>query len=361
MKICLFLHSATVGGAERVAINLANRLIVLDHQVQIVLIQGGGHLENQINENVEISYLDANSMKWAFLALGAFVRKQRPDILLSFLPEANSRAILASVLFRKGPTVIPTEHSAIYDNNGELLRNIGLEKFLYKLVDLIVAVSDGVADDVTRYASIRHEKIKKVHNPVIHQDIIGCEYEMPNHEWLKDEELPVIISGGRHVPQKNFHLLIGTFDRIIQEVPETRLILFGEGPLTKDYRIEIKNKGLGSRVDVVGYVPDPLKYLKHSDVFVLSSNREGLPTVMIEALATGTPVVSTDCPHGPAEILSNGKYGKLVPPRDSAALCEGIKSTLQTPIDPSTLQARAQSFTIERQTDKFLSLMKNNV
>ena len=298
-------------------------------------------------------------MKWAFLPLAAFVRKHRPDILLSFLPEANSRAILASILFRKGPTVIPTEHNAIYDNDGRLLRNIGLEKFLYRFADLVCAVSDGVVDDVTRYANIRHEKVMKVHNPVIYQDIIGCEYEMPNHRWLKNEDLSVIISGGRHVPQKNFQLLIETFDKLIQEVPEARLMLFGEGPLTPDYEAKIKNKNLGSKIDILGYVSNPLEYLLHSDVFVLSSNREGLGNVIIEALAMGTPVVSTDCPHGPAEILADGKFGKLVPPRDPAGLCEGIKSTLETPIDPFTLQARAQSFTIERQTDKFLSLMKS--
>ncbi|HEY8366975.1 MAG TPA: glycosyltransferase, partial [Bacteroidia bacterium] len=198
-----------------------------------------------------------------------------------------------------------------------------LMKLLYPSADAVIAVSEGVAKDLTQIIGLPAEKVKVIYNPVITPEIFKKAEEPIKHPWFAPGELPVILGVGRLTKQKDFVTLIRAFDIVRKEYP-SRLVILGEGEERPKLEALVKELGLEQYVYMPGFEENPFKYMKHAAVFVLSSRWEGLPNVLIQALALGTPVVSTDCPSGPREILSAGKYGTLVPVGDYDALAKAI-------------------------------------
>jgi len=178
-----------------------------------------------------------------------------------------------------------------------------------------------------------------------------------DHQWLDDPNLNVILSAGRHAPQKGFDTLLRAFDRL--DEPNTRLILLGDGD-ERESLIELATElGIEDRTDFPGFVDNPFSYMAQADLFVLSSWYEGFGNVLIEAMAVGCPIVSTDCPSGPNEILDNGHYGALVPVKNDSAMATSIAECLENPTNPDKLYDRANEFAIEAVVDCYAQLFES--
>ena len=237
----------------------------------------------------------------------------------------------------------------------------GLLRRAYLKADAVIAVSDGVAADLANYAGIPRDRITTVYNPVVGPDLWRKAREPLDHPWFAPGEPPVILAAGRLHPQKDFPTLIQAFAQLRAKRPARLVILGAANPTMRAYAEELKALpgalGVAEDIAMPGFVDNPLAFMARSSVFVLSSLYEGLGIVLIEALACGCPVVSTDCPSGPREILDHGRFGSLVPTGDDEALAEAIESVLDDPPPPGRLRARAELFTVDRAIDHYLKLL----
>jgi glycosyltransferase involved in cell wall biosynthesis len=229
-------------------------------------------------------------------------------------------------------------------------------RWLYPHADGIVAVSDGVAEALSRFAKIPRQRIVTVYNPYDLLTIKQRASDTLDHPWFAQGEPPVILGIGRLTAQKDFPSLIQAFAKLRTHRP-AKLMILGEGELRSDLQALADSLGLGDQDFCLhGFVDNPFTYLASCGVFVLSSRWEGLPNVLIQALVCGATVVSTDCPSGPAEILENGKWGRLVPVGDVEALAQAIVDTL-TEAEHPDVASRAAYFSVERAVDGYLSLL----
>jgi glycosyltransferase involved in cell wall biosynthesis len=219
--------------------------------------------------------------------------------------------------------------------------------------DEIVAVSEGVADDFAAVTGLERSRITTIYNPVISTTLTEKAKEPVDHPWFAPGQPPVVLAVGRLTKQKDFPTLIRAFDCLRRERP-VRLMILGEGEERMALEGSIRQLGLNDSVSLPGFVDNPYPYLSRAGVFVLSSKWEGLPTVLIEALAVGVPVVSTDCKSGPREILDDGKYGQLVPVGDSAALAKAIEKALNQ-AEPNYQEA-CQRFTWEASIEAYMNV-----
>jgi glycosyltransferase involved in cell wall biosynthesis len=233
----------------------------------------------------------------------------------------------------------------------------------YRMADGIVAVSDGVADDLARCSGLPREGITTVYNPVITAELAPLARQALAHPWFQPAAPPVILGVGSLAARKDFPTLLRAFARVRAQ-RGCRLVILGQGS-TPEKTAEVKAElmalatslGVAADVDLPGFVANPFAYMSRAGAFVLSSAYEGLPGVMIQALACGCPVVSTDCPSGPAEILDGGRFGALVPVGDDQAMAQAITATLDDPIAAERLQARGALFSVERAVDRYLELL----
>jgi glycosyltransferase involved in cell wall biosynthesis len=230
-------------------------------------------------------------------------------------------------------------------------------------VDAVVAVSNGVADDINRRTGFPRKRINTVYNPSVTPHLVGKSKEKLNHPWFAPGQPPVILGAGRLGRAKDFPNLIQAFAKVRQQRP-VRLMILGEAKhprKTSKRRTQLtalaESLGVSEDLALPGFAQNPYKYMANAGVFVLSSLYEGLPNVLIEALACGCPVVSTDCPSGPLEILDNGKYGALVPMADATALADAIVSVLKRPPSAELLRERANLFTVDKSVDRYETLL----
>lgn len=223
-----------------------------------------------------------------------------------------------------------------------------LLKHFYRRSNGIIAVSKGVAKDLSLITQIPLRKIQVIYNPVVSISLSKKASEDVAHPWFMCNNIPVILGAGRIMEQKDFETLIKAICKVRQK-RACRLVIIGEiSPHKKELDILIKQLDLSEEVAFLDFVNNPYAYMAKATVFVMSSKYEGFGNVLVEAMATGTPVVSTDCPSGPAEILADGRFGILVPVGDSSALADAILRTIDDPVDISSLQKRAAEFTVER-------------
>ncbi len=228
-------------------------------------------------------------------------------------------------------------------------------RIFYPWADEIVTVSNGVADDFASITGLRRERIQVIYNPVVTPEILEKAEEPLNHPWFTPGEPPVILSVGRLAKQKDYPTLIRAFALVHRECP-ARLMILGEGEERPKLEALIQELGLDDDVSLPGFVDNPYAYMSRAAVFVLSSAWEGFGNVLVEAMAVGTPVVATDCPSGPAEILGGGKWGKLVPVGDIEKIAKAIIETLEDLNRPDVTK-RAQDFGIEKLVQNYLRVL----
>ncbi len=363
--IAIHLPDLRGGGAERVMVNLANEFADRGHRVELVLSRAEGpHLSN-ISNSVLVRDLEATKFP-GYAAFGAFwplkkyLEIENPDILLSGIARANIVALFAHRFSSIDSRIIVSEHNNLShwlnDEGGLRMAAVPyMITFAYRWADRIIAVSDGVGDDFAEVTGIDRDEITTIYNPVVTDEILEKAQEPSPHPWFESEE-PVILGAGSFTSQKDFSTLIHAFDKL-RDMRSAKLVIIGKGPEKQTIEALIRDLELKDDVLLPGFVDNPYRYLNHASVFVLSSKYEGLSNVLIEALACGTPVVSTDCPSGPREILKDGKYGPLVPVGDASALAEAIDEVLESPIPKSQLVERASNFRLETIASEYLDVL----
>ena len=359
-KISLFLPSLSGGGAERVFVNLANEFTNRGLKVDLILAKKEGPYLKDISEKVNIIDLKARSVLFSLLPLAKYLRKERPNILLSSMEHANIISIIASALARTKARVIVRTANTISLSVKQAKRGRAIiSKYgaliLYRFADEIIVNSKGSADDLAKTLKISRDKITVLYNPLAVEYITESAKENIDHKWFVNKQGIIILSAGRLLKHKDFSTLIRSFNVVREKYKQAKLVIIGEGSDRKDIENLIKKLNLEDSVSLPGFVENPYAYMSRADVFVLPSQWEGLPNVLLEAMACGTPVISTDCPSGPKEILENGKYGKLVPVGDYLALAKAIEKTIESPIDSQKPKERADDFSLEKIATDYLT------
>jgi glycosyltransferase involved in cell wall biosynthesis len=297
--------------------------------------------------------------------LRKYLNEQKPDVLVSTLSRVNIAAILAKKFAGVNTKLILREantFSVYLDSNKSLWDKIidYIIKMLYRRGDKIVAVSEGVASDLRKTLPNLNNKITVIYNPVIDEEIFERSTEPVENDWLKNDKIPVVIGAGRISEQKDFSTLIKAFNIVLQQ-KEVRLLILGKYSENDSEYLKlvklINELGIIDRVKFEGFVSNPFAYLSRASVFVLSSKWEGLPGVLIQALACGCPVVSTDCPSGPNEVISDQSIGYLSPVGDYNHLAENISKTLDSKIDKAALIERSKKFSVDKCADNYLKMI----
>lgn len=361
MHIAAFLQDLAGGGAERVVVLLLNTL-ARDHRVSLVLARAEGPYLADLDPSVEVHDLGGRRTFAAIAPLARWLRTARPDVLMSHLTHVNVAAAIAIRLAGGRVPLVAVEHNQM-DLNFALIRTRSVRlayratRLVYPGVARIVCVSDGVARSVRRFARVRGGNIVTIANPVVTPQLHALAAEPAAHPWLADQPPPVILGCGRLVEQKDFATLIRAFATLREGRP-ARLVILGEGPLRAPLERLAADLGIAADVALPGFDRNPFAAMRGAAVFVLSSRWEGLPTVLIEALATGVPVVSTDCPSGPDEVLQGGALGPLVPVGDPSALAAAIGSALDAPVASDLRRSRAADFTVERASAAYEALFR---
>jgi len=362
-RLALFLPSLAGGGAERVMVTLANGFAARGHRVDLVLAHRQGSYLSAVSPQVTMQDLAASGVLGAVRPLAAYLRRERPAALLSAQSHANAAALIAAWLARGHTRVVVSERSTI---SVEAARAQGLRARalyaavprLYRRADGIVAVSDGVARDLEAFAALADGSVRTIYNPADLASIRAKACDPPDHPWFDDATRPVVVAVGRLAEQKGFETLIAAFASLSGE-RAARLMILGEGPLRP--QLERCAAGLNlspERFQMPGFVINPHAYVARAAVFVLSSHWEGLPNALIEAMACGAPVVSTDCPSGPREILDGGRWGRLVPVGDRETLADAIDAVLRTPrAHLPDVRRRAEDFDLVHAIDAYLEAL----
>jgi len=360
-KLAFFLQDLAGGGAERVMLTLAGGFADRGHAVDLVLVRAEGPCLDDLPANVRLVTLGTKRTAFSIAGLARYLRKERPRALFSALVHVNIAAILAARLSgARRPRVIITEHNQIARNAARArsplihLAHRAVSE-VYPLADEIVAVSAGVAESLAAYGALDRGRLRVVPNPVVTPSLHRKAGAETPHPWFGADQPPIILGVGRLTAQKDFANLLRAFAMLRRTRP-ARLVILGEGPARQDLQRLIAELDLTEDVDLPGFAANPYAYMARAAVFVLSSAWEGLPTVLIEAMACGTPVVATDCPSGPSEILMAGRFGELVPVNDPAALSAAMMRTLDKPPPRSMLCARADDFSLEQAVDRYSEL-----
>jgi glycosyltransferase involved in cell wall biosynthesis len=358
--IAFFLPAVRGGGAQRVVVNLVEGITQRGHPVDLVLATADGVFLRSLPPEVRLVDLGARRLMGSLRPLADYLRREKPRVLVSSMSHANVVALWAARLAGRVTPVVVTEHNTMSQaNQHENLVSQQLWKFLlrrfYPWASSVVAVSRGAADDFARTSGFPRSQVEVVYNPVITPSILALAREEPNHPWFGPGQPPVILGVGRLTRQKDFPTLIRAFARL-RSRREARLIILGEGEDRAELERLIGELQLTDHVALPGF-QNAMAYMARSALFVLSSAWEGLPTVLIEALAAGTKVVSTDCPSGPREILQEGRLGALVPVGDAPALARAMEDALERPGDSVSPEA-LKPYTMDAAVDHYLSVIE---
>ncbi|MCK0715825.1 glycosyltransferase [Chromohalobacter sarecensis] len=357
-RIAVFLPSLAGGGAERVMVTLANGFATRGVPVDLVVVAAEGAYLADVSPHVRLVELGASRVLFSLPALVRYLRRERPYALLSALNHANIIALWARKLARSGTRLVVSERNTLSRDvsSGRFKRGLPwLMRLSYPSADAIVAVSSGVADDLAQTVRLPRERIDVVYNPINTKLAQLCETPL-THPWLKSGQPPVIVAAGRLTVQKDFATLIEAFAEV-RKTHAARLVILGEGELRSDLEARIDELGIGDDVALPGFVDNPYPWMRKASLFVLSSAWEGFCNVLAEAMACGTPVVSTNCPSGSAEILEDGKWGRLVPVGDVSALARAISETLNDETHPD-VRHRALSFNLQQALSGYLHALR---
>lgn len=359
-KISFLITDLRGGGAERITVNLANDLVERGYLVDMVLLSATGSFLEFLHPSVHIVDLKVKRMRGAILPLVRYLQNSKPDAMVAAMWPLTVVAVIARKFAFVTTQLVLAEHVTFSASRVESpLQKLvmrGTMRFFFPSAEAVVAVSNGAAKDLADYAGLSREKITRIYNPVIAPLVTHVDYHLDSRSAHWNTAEIKILTVGTLKEQKNHELLIRAFS-ILRERSNAHLLILGEGQLRANLETLIHQLGLDDYVSMPGFISDPTAYYKHADLFALSSDWEGLPTVLIEALAAGTPIVSTDCPSGPREILCDGKYGLLVPRGDAHALAKAMASSLTSRHEPDALMARAQDFTIDKAADQYLALL----
>ncbi|MBF2065779.1 MAG: glycosyltransferase [Calothrix sp. C42_A2020_038] len=330
--VAIFLRCLFGGGTERVMVNLANSFTDCGLKVDLVLAHKSGPYLSQVAPKVRIIDFKSPKLAASVPKLARYLQQEQPLSLLSALHYPSEIAIFAKHTARVKTRVVIAEQNTLSLEAKNLPQRTARltplkARLFYPWANAIVAVSQGVADDLAQVIKVPRQQIQVIYNPVIPPDILEKSQKDVAHPWFNSGEPPVILGVGRLIEQKDFPTLIRAFAQVLSIRP-ARLMILGVGSQKPYLETLIRELNLENYVTILGFQENPYAYMARASVFALSSAWEGFGNVIVEALAVGTPVVSTNCLSGPAEILAGGKYGSLVPVGDSQAMAKSILKVL---------------------------------
>lgn len=359
VDLALYLPDLSGGGAERMMVNLARGIAERGLSVHIVLVSRSGPYLREVPDSVQVVDLAGRGVLASVPSLVAYLRRHRPKALLATLEHASVAAIIARKLAGV-PTKVFVRQANVTDERRGGFRQSLLPfamRLTFRHANGIIAVSSGVAESVVRHTGSRTERVHTIYNPVVSSDMIKFSQENLDHPWFSPDGPPVVVAAGRLVEQKDFSTLVHAFS-LLRGQRDAKLVILGEGNERNALLALGRELGVSADMELPGFVDNPFKYMARAALFVLSSRWEGLPSVLVQAMACGCPVVSTDCAGGgPSEILQGGVHGALVPVGEPQALAAAMASTLDGQVDKSMLRTRAADFTVDRAVDRYLELM----
>ncbi len=357
-RIIVFLSSLRTGGAERAMLTFCAEALRRGIRVELVLCKEEGQLQELIPPGLSVVNLGCNRTGYAILKLARHLRITRPHALYTTVRNANIAAICAAKLSGINISVVVRESSTpLSSPKKSLLQTLSTQliPFTYRHARGIIAVSDAVACELLTISRGLRRQLKVIPTPVISSEMLA-QGDLPvNHPWFTRGQPPVIVCAARVEPLKGFDTLISAFHQLRQRT-EVKLVVLGDGSYRAEVTRRVTELRLESDVDFLGFVANPFPYMKQARALVLASENEGLPNVLIQALAFGTPVVSTNCSSGPAEILCDGKYGHLVPVGDASALALALGEAIREPRDIEAQRYVQAKYSSVRATAAYLDL-----
>lgn len=376
LHVTVFLSGLAGGGAQRRCLLLARGLAAHDCTVDVVVIRGEGPFRSLVPPDVSLIVLEPSAAKlpivrnikglWVLsgiFALARYLVAAHPDVVLSTSIPANLTALWGRALARTCTPIVITSNlnlSAATAKWGKLVMKV-LRKLIsttYHRAQAVIAISQGVAEDLLAVTKIPKERVYTIYNPVDLEFVIHQSHETINHPWVAIDAPPIILAVGKLKPQKDYLTLIRAFARVLAH-RKAHLVILGEGEERARISHLVAELGIEAEVYMPGFVKNPFAWMSHASVFVLASAWEGFSNVLLEALACGCTIVSTDCPSGPREILDNGKFGKLVPVGNDLLLAEAILAALSAPTQRDKAVARAAEFSLDAAVQSYLSVLNH--
>ncbi len=362
-RIAIFIQSLTIGGAERMSLNLIEGLVQNDIQIDLLLADRSGALLSEVPPGVNVIDLKGKRVLLSLFTLVRYLHTHRPVLLYSVQIHTSLIAIWAVRLARAHIPLVISPRNMLSDGlaAAPTIRNrsiIKLARLFFRSADAAICVSQGVAEDLIKVTGMPRHKTHVVFNPVVSLGLEQKACESISHPWFAPYGPPVILAVGRLSIAKDYPTLLRAFSLVYRKQP-AHLLILGDGQERARLELLVKELGVSSHVQMPGFVKNPYPYMAHARLLVLSSKWEGLPNVLVEALACGTPVVSTDCRSGPREILDNGRFGRLVPVGDAETLADAILETLQSTPDRAQLKKRAQDFNRDESVRKYIRVFES--
>jgi len=364
VTIAIVLPDLRGGGAERLHVHLANDWVARGLAVEFILFRKQGELLPLLATEVTVTALGVDRIRGAIFPLATHLRKSRPQVICAAMWPLTSASILAWLLTGKTGRMYVSDHnqlsvSCVREMEISLRYLKTFMRLTYPFANGVIAVSQGVKNDLCRLGSLRENQVEVIYNPTA-TGVSPHRAEHSERERLWGSGFRYhILSVGTLKTQKDHATLIRALARLPENLA-AKLVILGEGPLRADLLALVNELGLQQRVELPGFISDPYPWFRSADLFVLSSRWEGFGNVIVEALECGVPVVSSDCPSGPAEILENGRYGKLVPVQDPIALASAMAQSLGETHDREALMRRAKDFSVQKISDQYLAYMFPN-
>lgn len=361
-KIAFFLPDLGGGGAERVMVNLANGLSKRGFDIDFIVSKAIGPYFKEISNEINIISFNNTRIIFSIKNLWLYIIKKKPKCIISALSAANIIAIIASILCFKRVKVVIREANNIEEEicNEKKIKNkiiYKLKLIFYHFANIIIVNSKGSANAIEKNIKyISKNKIKILNNPVIDEKLINKSNFLVNHKWLCPKKHPVILGVGRLTIQKDFETLIKAY-KIVRDKIQCKLIILGEGELRKKLYLLVEELGIKEDVDMPGFIDNPFNYMKNCDVFVLSSKYEGSPNVLIQAMAVGNRIVSTNCNSGPAELITSDEYGYLVPVGNVEEMANAIFNSILNG-NEKLKRKDLKSYEIEEVIDNLLKIFE---
>jgi glycosyltransferase involved in cell wall biosynthesis len=365
VSVAISMQDLAGGGVERQTLTLASELQAAGVTVTLLVNAAVGELRDAVPPSLRLVDLQCRRTWRAIPRIARFLRQERPDVLLANLNHNNIAAVVGNVLAGMPAQVVICQHSVL---SAGYLRTKGwshrVTPLIYRLISpgfaRAVAVSEGIAREFRTISHIPERKITVIHNPVIGADFEVRAQHPVAHPWLDDPSHKLFVTAGRLVPTKDHETLLRAL-ALYRQTNNGRLLILGSGPLNESLRALARDLGLHEAVNFLGYQENPLPYFRRADAFVLSSYAEGFGNVLVEAMGCGTPVIATNCEHGPAEILDDGRYGVLVEPRNAQALADAMRrvSELSDLWPGALLKSRAALFNTTSCAAAYLQLLQS--
>lgn len=328
-KVLFFIYEMGAGGAARTMLNILNHIDKTKFDPILVTLNYDGSYEKHLHSDVKFIKLDAKRLRSAIFPLAKVIRQEKVDIVFSTIPAYNTVAILARLLsFTKAKSIV--REAAFL--GGSTLENMSLIVYglLYRIASKVIALSNGVKANLIKRYKIKPKQIEVIYNPV---DIKSIQQRATQgkladeHQFIFSENKKVIITAGRLVAEKDQNTLLTAFAKINKEI-DSHLVILGEGELESTLKARTKQLGIEKSVHFIGFLQNPYVYFQQADLFVLSSKNEGFGHVLVEALATGTPIVSTNCKPGAEEVLQHGEFGQICEVGNADDMADKIMNVL---------------------------------